>query len=316
MPNAYLVFNPAAGRFPSRILTERARDVLHDYGWEIHLAQTAGGDHITQLAKRAVREGADAFFLAGGDGSINYALAGLVGSETPFGVLPAGTANVWAQELGLHGLTWTRWMALEESARRLATADVRQVDVGYCNDAPFLLWAGVGLDAFIVHRIEPRSRWEKHFAVAHYASVAMQEASDWGGIHLDVTTDGKVISGHYILGVVSNIHLYAGGLSVISPHACLDDGQMDLWLFAGETLIETLRHAWNLWSGRHLESDQVQCVPFRKLKITSRFAMHVQVDGEPKVTNEIVSIEVRPKALRVLIPAEAPRALFAPGGGA
>lgn len=313
MPNAYLVFNPAAGRFPSRILTERARDVLFDYGWKIQLAQTAGGDHITHLAKEAVREGADAFFLAGGDGSINYALAGLVGSETPLGVLPAGTANVWAQELGMHGLTWTRLMALEESARQLATAEVRQVDVGYCNGSPFLLWAGVGLDAFIVHRIEPRSRWEKHFAVAHYASVAMQEASYWGGIHLDVNTDGIEISGRYILGVVSNIHLYAGGLAEISPFACLDDAQMDLWLFAGETLAETLRHVWNLWSGRHLESDQVQCVPFRELKITSRSAMHVQLDGEPKVPSEIVSIEVRPKALQVLIPTAAPRALFSGG---
>ncbi len=315
MPNAYLVFNPSAGRFPSRILTERARDVLHDYGWEIQLAQTAGGDHITQLAKRAVAEEMDAFFLAGGDGSINYALAGLLESGTPLGVLPAGTANVWAQELGLHGLTWTRWMALEESARQLATAKVHQVDVGYCNDSPFLMWAGVGLDAFIVHRIEPRTRWEKHFAVAHYVSIAMQEASYWGGIHLDVITDGKVISGRYILGVVSNIHLYAGGLAEISPYARLDDGEMDLWLFAGDTLAETLRHAWNLWSGRHLESDQVQCIPFRKLKIYSSSEMHVQVDGEPKVTSDMVTIEVRPRALRVLIPSQAPKALFSQGGG-
>jgi diacylglycerol kinase family enzyme len=298
------------------MLTERAKGVLNDYGWVVHLEQTAGGPHITQLAKRAVGEAMDAFFLAGGDGSINYALAGLVGSETPLGVLPAGTANVWSQELGLPGLTWTRWMALEESARQLATADVRQVDVGYCNDAPFLLWAGVGLDAFIVHRIEPRSRWEKHFAVAHYASIAMQEATDWVGIHLDVMTDGNLISGRYILGVVSNIHLYAGGLAEISPYACLDDGLMDLWLFAGDTLVETLRHAWNLWSGRHLESKQVQCISFRRLNISSQSPMHVQVDGEPKVTSEAVTIEVQPKALRVLIPRQVPGGLFADGENA
>jgi diacylglycerol kinase family enzyme len=85
---------------------------------------------------------------------------------------------------------------------------------------------------------------------------------------------------------------------------------MDLWLFAGDTIAETLRHAWNLWSGRHLESDQVQCIPFRQLSITSQSQMHFQVDGEPKETNDIVNIVVRPKALRVLIPSHAPRALF------
>lgn len=310
MPKAFLVFNPAAGRFPSRMLTERAADVLRNFGWEIILAQTTGGHHITQLAQRAVDQAMEAFFLAGGDGSINYALAGLIGSDTPLGVLPAGTANVWSQELGLPGLTWTRWMALEESARQLATAEVRRVDVGFCNGSPFLLWAGVGLDAFIVHRIEPRSRWEKHFAIAHYASIAMQEASEWGGMQIDVMTDGNEISGHYILGVVSNIHLYAGGVAQISPYARLNDGLMDLWLFAGETLLDTLHHAWNLWSGRHLQSDQAQCISFRNLQITSQSPMHVQVDGEPNVTSEVVSIEVRPKALRVLIPSQAPKALF------
>jgi YegS/Rv2252/BmrU family lipid kinase len=310
MPNAYLVYNPAAGRFPSRILTERAADVLRSQGWNIFLHHTIGGSHITELARQAVERSMDAFFIAGGDGSINSAVAGLVNSETPLGVLPAGTANVWSRELGLPGLTWTRLMALEESARQLANASNCCVDVGICNGNPFLLWAGVGLDAFIVHRIEPRSRWEKHFAVAHYASIAMQQASFWGGIHLDVIADSHKISGQYILGVVSNIHLYAGGHAEISPYARLDDGKMDLWLFAGETLMETLKHAWDLWSGRHLNSDLVECVPFRKLHLSSNSPMYVQIDGEPIHSNGDVTIEVRPAALRVLVPKNAPRELF------
>jgi YegS/Rv2252/BmrU family lipid kinase len=311
MPKAYLVYNPAAGRFPSRMLTERAADVLRSQGWDVHLEQTQGGPHITELAHKAVDQSMDAFFIAGGDGSINYGVAGLVNSNTSLGVLPSGTANVWARELGLPGLTWTRIMALEESARQLVSATVRDVDVGFCNNIPFLLWAGVGLDAFIVHRIEPRSRWEKHFAIAHYASFSLQQASFWGGINLYVTADEKEVSGHYILGVISNIHLYAGGLAKISPYARLDDGVMDLWLFAGETLLETLQHAWNLWSGRHLHSDHVQCIPFRKLSLSSDSPMYVQVDGEPIETNGDVSIEVKPLALRVMVPKNCPSALFA-----
>ncbi|MHA2429043.1 MAG: diacylglycerol/lipid kinase family protein [Candidatus Hermodarchaeia archaeon] len=310
MSNAFLVFNPAAGRFPSRILTERAANVLRKEGWNIQLHQTSGGSHITELARDAVKKSMDAFFIAGGDGSINYAVAGLVNSEVPLGVLPAGTANVWSRELGLPGLAWTRLMALEESASQLANASNCTVDVGYCNNNPFLLWAGVGLDAFIVHRVEPRTRWEKHFAMAHYVTIAMQQASYWSGIHLDVMADNQKISGHYILGVVSNIHLYAGGYAEISPYARLDDGKMDLWLFAGETLMETFRHAWNLWSGRHLNSDMVQCIPFRKLQLSSNSQMYVQIDGEPVRGDGDVTIEVKPRALRVLVPKNAPRALF------
>ncbi len=310
MPKAYLVFNPAAGRFPSHMLTERAAEVLRHQGWDISLRKTDGGSHITELARKAVDQNMDAFFLAGGDGSINYAVTGLMNSETPLGVLPAGTANVWSKELGLPVLTWTRLMALEESARELVDANVHRVDVGICNGTPFLLWAGIGLDAFIVHRIEPRSRWEKHFAVAHYGSIALQQASKWTGIQLNVTVDNRTLSGRFILGVVSNVHLYAGGYVKISPFACLDDGKMDLWLFIGETMIETLRHAFDLWSGRHMNSDQVQCIPFRKLKMSSSSALHVQVDGEPISSNEVVTIEVQPKALQVLVPKNAPKALF------
>lgn len=310
MPKAYLVFNPAAGRFPSRMLTERAADVFRRHGWELYLHQTEGGEHITRLAIEAVNHSMDAFFLAGGDGSINYAVAGLANSRTPLGVLPAGTANVWSKELGLPGLTWTRLMALEESAHQLAHAEVRKVDVGFCNTTPFLMWAGVGLDAFIVHRIEPRSRWEKHFAIAHYASVAMQQASYWGGVNLRVIIDGNEITGRYILGVVSNIHLYAGGFAEISPHARFDDGEMDLWLFAGETLMETLHHAWNLWSGRHLFSDQVQCIKFQQLTLSSESNLFVQVDGEPIENDGDVTISVQPLALRVLVPSNAPSTIF------
>jgi diacylglycerol kinase family enzyme len=154
MKRGVLVYNPAAGRFPSRLLAERAANVLRTYGWQIHLEQTRDGEHITQLAQEAAKEQLEAFFVVGGDGSLNRAIPGLVGTETALGVLPAGTANVWAQELGLPGLSWTRWMALEESAHCLAQASVGKIDVGLCNDRPFVV-GRVGLDAFIVHRIEP-----------------------------------------------------------------------------------------------------------------------------------------------------------------
>jgi len=309
---AYIVYNPAAGRFPSRILTERAADVLRAQARQIHLEETNGGPHITDLARQAVEQKMDAFFMAGGDGSLNFAVSGLWGSDTALGVLPAGTANVWAKELGLPDLTWTRWMALEESARRLATATVREVDIGFCNGHPFLLWGGVGLDAFVVHRIEPRGRWEKSFAVAQYATTTIRQASLMGGIDLQIYTDGdgEPVTGHYLLAVASNIHLYAGGIAEISPYARLDDGEMDLWLFAGDTWLEAVTHVWDLWSGRHLDSDQTRCIPFRNITLSSDSPLYIQVDGEPMQGSNDVTIEVRSQALRILVPENAPRALF------
>jgi diacylglycerol kinase (ATP) len=311
MSRAYLVFNPAAGRFPSSVLVERASKVLREAGWDLHQVEAQSGPHITQLAHQAGEEGQDAFFVIGGDGSMNLAVAGLMGSETALGVLPAGTANVWAQELGLTRLNIVRNVSIEECARRLATAQSYPVDVGLCNDRPFLLWAGVGLDAYIVHRIEPREPWEKQFAVLQYSLSALWNAGFWKGMDLRVELDGQLISGRFLLAVVSNVHLYAGGITEISPGARLDDGKMDLWLFRGETFGDTLQIALELWARRHAESNKVIYVPCRQLVLESDTPLYVQVDGEPAEEAQRVSIEICPKSLRVLIPPQAPFALIA-----
>jgi diacylglycerol kinase family enzyme len=102
-------------------------------------------------------------------------------------------------------------------------------------------------------------------------------------------------------------------LAEISPYARLDDGVMDLWLFAGETVFETVQHAWNLFSGRHLHSDRTRRIPFKGLCLFSDKPMEIQLDGEPMEGDREVKIDVHPKTLRILAPMEAPRALFAEG---
>ena len=311
MQTADLIYNPNAGRFPSGILAERAANVLRASGWDIRLMMTHDGNQVTELARKAAAEGKDALYVVGGDGTINLAVRGLVGSSTALGVLPGGTANVLAQELGLPGLTWTRWMALEESARRLADADVRQVDIGMCGDTPFLMWAGVGLDAFAIHHIEPRPRGEKLFANVGYAASTAYLASLWHGINLEVTADALQISGHYLLAIMSNIHLYAGGLAQLSPYALLDDGMIDLWLFEGDTIGDTIQRAWDLYAGRHVDSEKVRNVSFRHLELKSDKPLYVQVDAEPLAYEDrCIEINVINQGLRLLVPKHTPRELF------
>lgn len=311
MYTGLLVYNPSAGRFPSGLLAERAANVLRRYGWEIHLQQTESGEHVTRLARQAAEQGIDGLFVVGGDGTVNLAVRGLVGSSTALGVLPGGTANVFAQELGLPGLTWTRLMALEESAHRLGRGRFRQVDVGRCGEQPFLLWSGVGMDAFVIHRIEPRQRWEKHFSVAAYAASTVWHAQFWRGINLKVIADGRHIEGHYLVAIMSNIHLYAGGLAQLSPHALLDDGVIDIWLMEGDTLGDAVQHALDVIAGRHIASDSMHCIPFRQLELESDAPLYLQVDAEPvEYAQRRIEVAVLPGALRVLVPEKTPRKLF------
>lgn len=310
MVDVVLIYNPVAGRYPSRMLAERAAAVFESYNWNVDVQTTTSGKQMPILAEQAAIDRLDALIVVGGDGSLNKSLPGLIGTETALGVLPAGTANVWAQELGMPGLRWTRWKALEESAHQLARGQIRRIDVGLCNDKYFLLWAGIGLDAFVVHRIEPRQQWQKNFTLVRYAADVIWSASRWQGINLSLSVDEKIIEGQFMLAEISNIRLYAGGLTKLSPQSVVDDGMMELWLFDGQNLEDILRQAWALWTGQHVNSDRVRCFPFEKIKLQSDVPIFLQMDGEPEFAGDQLTIEVLPRKLKVLIPEQTPASLF------
>ncbi len=201
-------------------------------------------------------------------------------------------------------------MALDESARRQVNAHVEEVDAGLCGHRYFLLWSGIGLDAFVINRIEPRGRMLKHFAIVHYGATAVWQASFWHGMNLYLEADGKQISGHYLLALVNNIRLYAGGIAKLSPNARLNDGKMDLWLFEGDTLGDAVQCAWKIFQGDHSRSERVQHVIFENLRIDADTPVYLQLDGEPVQVDIPVIIQVRARMLNVLVPANSHPVLF------
>jgi len=274
------------------------------------LEQSLSGEQITKSARIAASRGFDLFIVVGGDGTVNYAVSGLINSDTALGVLPAGTANVWAQELCLDSLSWTRWMALENCSQALLDGSICSADVGICNGHPFLLWAGVGLDGYIVNNIEPRNRWKKTFSTFHYGASAVWYARTWKGSDMQIIVDGRRIQGHYLLVLVSNISLYAGGVIHLPTQFYLDDGIMDLWLLEGGSLSDTLQSAWDLLANRADSSSRIHRIPFRRLSLTSEAPIYGQVDGEPVEPLEHIEIKVESHALRVLVPHQISDTLF------
>jgi diacylglycerol kinase family enzyme len=129
-------------------------------------------------------------------------------------------------------------------------------------------------------------------------------------MNLRVEADGQQIRGHFLLSLVSNVHLYAGGIAELTPHARLNDGRMDLWLFEGETLGDVAQLAWELLAGSHASSNRVLQVPFQQLHMESDTTAYVQLDGEPALGGVDVSISVHAQSLRVLVPEKTPRELF------
>lgn len=305
MRKGLLLYNPAAGRFPVRRFVRGIIKPLQDAGWSVDIAETLSGTHAIQTAHQAAHEKYDAVFAIGGDGTVGQVASGLVNSETALAVLPAGTTNVWALEQGQMPFSWWKPGNLRENAKLLANVEPQYVDIGTCNGSQFLLWAGIGLDAQTISKIEPRPRFFKHMSVPHFFATTVWEATFWHGLDLRVYAEGKLVEGHYLVAVATNIRHYAGGMSVISPNALLDDGEMDLWLLSGDSLADTFRHFFDLVAGRHLTSDEARCIPFHNVRIESDANFSLQVDGDPALGSNAAEIKVLHRALKVLMPKNA-----------
>jgi YegS/Rv2252/BmrU family lipid kinase len=302
MRSAVFIYNPAAGRYSVKPFIKYAVRELESAGWQVDAAATQSGAHTIEMAKQAAAEKKDAVFAVGGDGTIGNVVNGLIGSNTALGVLPAGTANVWSIELGLPPFAWTRPWVLRRNASILANAPCRAVDVGVCNEFSFMMWAGIGLDAMTVHSLEPRVRLEKFFSMPEYTAKTIWNAAQWKGMRLRLWADQQEVEGQFILAVATNIRHYMGGLSNLSPNAYLDDGLLDLWLFSGSNLGDALRHAYDLWRGKHVTSEAARRIAFNSLRVEADSPYLVQTDGEPRGAAQTAEIKIRSRALKMLMP--------------
>ncbi len=303
---ARLIFNPSAGMRDESAEIQRAVQVLRQCSWSVEIIQTARGGDATRLAREAATEKLDVLIAVGGDGTVNEVANGLVGSATALGVLPSGTANVWAKEMGLP------LSDLEAAARRLTDAEIRAIDVGEVRGPTieprvFVLWSGVGLDALITSDIEPQREMKRRLGALMFWLVGIRDAWSYRGKRATLIVGDKRVRRRIILALAANTQLY-GGIVRIAPNARVDDGLLDFVVFKGTGFWATAWHLIRVFFGAHLRDPQVEIYSVPSVAVDGK-NLRVHVDAEP-IGFAPVEVCVRPRALRVLVPKTANRNLF------
>jgi diacylglycerol kinase (ATP) len=264
------------------------------------------GTHAIQTAHQAAQEKYDAVFAIGGDGTVGQVASGLVNTETALAVLPAGTTNVWAIEQGQKPFSWWQWWNLRENARLLANVEPQYVDVGVCNDRPFLLWAGIGLGC----ANHPQDRAASAILQAHVRAAFLRHhrhgkppsGTGWTCASMPTANWSKVTTSWQS---PTTSAITRAACRCFHLNALLDDGEMDLWLLSGDSLADTFRHFFELVSGRHLNSEYARRIPFHTARIESDANFSIQVDGDPVLGGNTAEISVQHRALKVLMPENA-----------
>jgi diacylglycerol kinase (ATP) len=282
-----VILNPTAGS-PEHVRSwqERAESLAGDCPVRV----TSHSGEAEALARHAVDEGFARIVAAGGDGTVSQVANGLAGSDAILGVLPMGSVNVFAMELGLplHNLQRC-WDIIEDTNLRL-------VDMPSANEKYFVQLAGVGLDAQVVK--ETSLAFKRSFGPLSYLISAAQIAARQPPKLFIESEHTSVEEGSFVL--VGNGRLY-GGPFPFFKQAVIDDGLFDVVIFKRLGYLEIIRYLQDVVFSADIKVPEIEYFQTRQLRITSEQDVPMELDGE-LAGNCPVDFRIRKRALRVLAP--------------
>jgi diacylglycerol kinase (ATP) len=305
-----LIYNPHAGYGSWKPWVSKLAHLWRRWGWTVTVQATAHPGHATELARAAARSHEGLVIAAGGDGTLNEVANGIVNSETVLAILPLGTANSFARELGGTSPNILRPQSLFQMTEALMWGRIQQTDMGLCSNGRYwLLWASTGADGYLVERIEPRSKLFKRFGPLAYAAKALRYLPEFTGQPASVTIDGEVIEDEFLLINISNCRFYAGGELRLNAPAILDDGLFEAWLLRGRHWPDLLKFTLEVGLKNHHEDPNVIFRRCRQVTVNARNSIPFHLDAEPSGMTPFCC-EIQPRCLRILTPSTTPTDLF------
>jgi diacylglycerol kinase (ATP) len=263
---------------------------------------TTGPGHAGEIARQEVDRGAELILVAGGDGTINEVVNGMAYSDVPLGVLPAGTANVLACELGIG-------KSMERAAEALADTVLERVALGLITGGGsitsggedskryFLLMAGAGLDADIVYHLNARLK-QAFGKVAYWIGGF----SKLGSRFPEFTVEANGCEFRASFALLSRVRNYGGDLEIAPTISLLDD-EFEMVLFEGESSLGFLKYMLGVVAHRQQNMQGITILRTRQAEFSPAPGqkIHLQVDGE-YVGIAPARVEIVPNALTLLVP--------------
>ncbi len=293
---ALLISNPKTGRYGSRRLRpiEQTVSQLKSLGVDVELKLTTRPHEATEIAARAARNGSSDVFVAGGDGTINEVIQGLAGTKARLGIIPRGTANVLARELGLP-------LDEQEAAAVAARGKSRRIHLGLAIDETnnisrhFALMAGIGLDASIVRHVRPRLK--KRIGKGAFWISGLSHLASWRPHPFNLEIEGREYTATF--AAIGKAPRYGGDLA-ITPNARLDEPEFEVCVIETSNRFRYLRllsHA--MRAGMPRDNPAVKFV--KTARVIARGDAPVQIDGE-LIGSLPMRFEIAPHSLEVIVP--------------
>jgi YegS/Rv2252/BmrU family lipid kinase len=295
---AVLIANANAGQRRREEYATIVRGIVDDLVEEQHWTGAPGD--AARLSRQIAASGqVDAILVAGGDGTVNEVATGIMsaapGDRPAIGIVPMGTCNILANELGL--------LNLEHSELRAAlqSGATRSIDVGRVADRCFVLMAGYGFDAATVRQVILPIKGV--IGAPAYVLSAIATLAAYQPSRIVLRFDDDVVETQAFMVLVANVSSYAYQQMKLAPFASPDDGWLDICVFekAPAAKMGFVNQFFLMMASRHLGDPRVRYYRARKIAIESEPPMPGQLDGEA-FGETPTTITLDPKALRFLVP--------------
>lgn len=289
---SYIV-NPRSGATGSKLTGRLFQEHLIKKGFKVRVCLTNSLDHACELATNAAVDYDCAMVVvAGGDGTIREVAHGLEGGDKPLLIVPCGTENLLANELGLDGKLKTIITTFEAGY-------TRALDLGSANGKCFASIAGFGFDGQVVRRVSEQRKGH----ISHYDYFWPIWRTFWGYKFptMEVQVDGQQIFNGSGLVFVGNISRYAVGLQILH-FADFGDGLLDVCIYKCASRFRLVKHSIMTALKQHFRSSDVIYCQGKIVTVSSKTdCIMTQIDGDPGPALP-VQIKVIPQAVNVLVP--------------
>ena len=287
-----IIINPISGGVSPRAARARAQlalAVVDAHGDPAEVLMTEAVGHARELAKSAVRRGARLVMAWGGDGTISEVASALAFDEVPLGIIPAGSGNGLARELGVS-------LRPERAIADALHAVPRPMDLGELDGHLFANIAGIGFDAHIASRFATATRR----GFIGYAGITARALTSYVPQRYRVTTGGVETAHRAILVTIANSAQF-GNNARIAPGARVDDGELDLVVMEERSRFRTLCRMPRLFNGTVGRVPGCTIRRIREATIEADAPMTYHVDGEPMAGGTKLQARIHPGALMVAV---------------
>ena len=290
----FVVLNPMAGNSTAADVRAALDRYFSADTWTREIYETTGDEEVSDIVRAALVRGCDLVVAAGGDGTVSDVAEALVHSDVPLGIIPVGTANALARELGLP-------LDLESACALLAGEHAtNSIDAMQVGDKAFFLHIGIGIDSLMIRDTDRAAK--RRFGRAAYLWTMLKWLIGYQPRRFTIAVDGRRLRPRAAQVLIAN-----GGVLGIQPfrwgpHIRPDDGWIDLCVLSARSLNDYLRVGWQVLIGHRRRSPNIHYESAeRSIMVDADRPLPVQGDGE--ILGETpVRVQVIPDAVAIVVP--------------